>query len=467
MAGRLSEEAVVQSLDTGWQSLVWQSEFSSKNSNLLVGVDLRALLDSKDPTALVQAVPRRDMYVALVTQGPEDALEILPYLSQDQFVAVMDHEAWHEGKLSIHQAIRWLDLYRQIGPDHMYRRFRELDEEYQVALLNPFLEMMDEEAFEALGSQEQDKFTALPCNTLWWRIKGGDEPITDFVNALVSAAIGEDAAYVYSLLSMAAMLPPNEQEVLLKQFRDARLEEDGFVSIDESRELFAPFSGAELYEKWKSSKKVAALNNLNGRLFIDQVMILARQSGRADQQVIDNLQRGFAFLANALAASCRVEPDDVNGLKSLLTQARCLVSFGLETLSGGDSVVALDIVIAEYPKTLFRFALSLAESIRLIALDGLKSIDEKKALKFEAQWRAGKFGAALWSLDQDFSGHLEFEAIEVLKGLFNRFPLVKSDTASADGVSRTRFRPLETTNDFSLAMRDVRQIFPNLVGGCQ
>ena len=474
MTGRLSEEAVVQSLDTGWQSLVWQSQFSNKNSELMASVDIRALLESKDPEAAVQAVPRRDMYLALVTQGPEDALDLLPYLSQEQFVSIVDHEAWHDGKLAIHQAIRWLDLFKHSGPEQLYRRFRELDEEYQVALLNPFIEMKDEESFESLTQEEQDQFTALPCNTLWWRVKGGDERVTEFVTSLIAAAIGEDTAYVYSLLGMAAMLPPNEQEALLKQFRDARLEEDGFVSLDESLELFRSFDGAPVYEKWKATSAQVATDPTRGsivegfqggQLFIDDVMELASKTGRADHEAVENLQRGFAFLANAVAAACHVEPDDVNGLKSLLTQGRCLVSFGLETLSGSDPLRAVDILFTEYPKTIFRFALSLADSIRLIAIDGLKTIDQTKAEKIESQWRAGKFGAALWTLDRDFAGLLEFDAVEVLKGIFNRFPLVKSEILSADGVQRSRFRPMETTTDFTQAMKDVRQIFPNLAGG--
>ena len=184
MTARLSEDAVIHSLDTGWQSLVWKSHFSVKSASLLPAVNFKAILDAKDPVAAAQAVPRRDMYLALVSQGPEDALEILPLLSSEQFVAIIDHEAWQDGRLSVYQAIRWLDLYKNLGQEQLYRRFRELDEEYQVALLNPFIEMVDEEAFEILPQEEQDKFTAMPCNTLWWRVKDGDEKVQEFDHRL-------------------------------------------------------------------------------------------------------------------------------------------------------------------------------------------------------------------------------------------------------------------------------------------
>ena len=288
MTGRLSEDAVVQSLDTGWQSLVWKSKYSCKNEALSPIVDFKAILDAKDPAEAAQAVPRRDMYLALVTAGAEVALDILPLLSSEQLVTIMDNEAWHDGQLAIHHAIRWLDLYKNMAPEFLYQRFRELDEEYQVAFLNPYIEMMDEDSFEKLSHEEQDKFTAMPCNTLWWRVKSDDDKIQEFVSSLVQSSIGEDAAYIYSLLGMAAMLPPNEQEALLRQFRDARLEEDGFVTTGESRALFGEFDGEALYSKWKAAKSVGSQTMSvtgDGRiLFLDAVMTVALSSGRADQE---------------------------------------------------------------------------------------------------------------------------------------------------------------------------------------
>lgn len=470
MTGRLSEEAVVQSLDTGWQSLVWKSPFINKSAQLSPHIDLKAIIDAKDPLAAAQAVPRRDMYLALVTQGPEDALDVLPLLSAEQFVAIMDNECWQDGQLSVHQAIRWLDLYKHLGSDQFYKRFRELDEEYQVALLNPYLEMVDEETFEKLPQEEQDKFTALPCNTLWWRVKTNEDKIQQFVSSLIETSISEDAAYVYSLLSMAAMLPPNEQEQLIKQFRDARLEEDGFVSVEEARELFAPYDGESLYSKWKTSVSKAHAAELAGfdqssELFLERVLKSCQDSGQADLIVVENLRRSFGFLANAVSSACRVAADDLNGLKNLLQQVQFAVSFGLEVLSDQDTSKASEILFTEYPKTIFRFANSTIDSIRIEAISGLRTINSEKAAKVEKLWRTGKFGAALWVIDREFLDQLGFEGVEILKGLFNRFAMVKDEVISSDSMKRVRFRPVATIADYSRLLADVRALFPQLGGG--
>ena len=463
MTSRLSEESVVQALDTGWQSLIWKSTFSHKSSELAPKVDFTEILDAADPEAAAQAVHRRDMYLALVSEGAEVALDILPLISAEQLVTIMDNEAWHDGKLVIHQAIRWLELYKDVGPEQLYVRFRQLDEEYQVAFLSPYIEMLDEEAYEKTSHDEQDKYTAMPCNTLWWKVKDGDEKVQDFVSSLIYSSISEDAAYIYSLLAMAAMMPPNEQEDLLTQFRNARLEEDGFVTKDESYQLFAPFSGEVLYSKWKavggleSEELMASTSN---ELFLDSVMKSAMNSGRADPQAFDNVKRSFAYLANAVSAACLVEPDDVTGLTRLLVQTRPIVSFGLEVLSSGDRLKAVEILFAEYPKTIFKFALSTVDSIRKEAISGLMVLNSTAAQKLERLWRAGKFGSALWMIDRDFGDVLGFEGAETLKGLFNRFPLINDEVDSRDGVQRTRFRPVATVGDYSELLSAIRSIFP-------
>jgi hypothetical protein len=404
------------------------------------------------------------MYLALVAADPEEALEVLPLLSDEQFVSIIDNEAWKDGHLSVHQAIRWLDLYKHLGAEHLYKRFRQLDEEYQVALLNPYIEMVDEEAFEKLPQNEQDTYSALPCNTLWWKVKGGDEKIQEFVTSLASASMSEDAAYVYSLLGMASMLPPNEQEALLKQFRDARLEEDGFVSLDDSLDLFAPFgAGKDLLHKWSSLKKdqpsAIAKTDSNSLLFIDTVLRKAASSGVADSVAVENVQKSFAYLANAVSAACQVEPDDVSGLRSLLQQVKCLSSFGLDVLSNGNDDKAVEILFTEFPKVVFKFALSLFDAVRLEAVSCLKAKDEKLANKIELYWRSGKFGAALWLIDKNLSGKIDPESVEILKGLFNRFPMVKDEVMTDDKVWRVRFRPVATISDYETLVSDVRRIF--------
>lgn len=449
---RLSEDSVKANWDSGHQSLPWANNVHA--ASFLPVVDLNALLEAKDPQAAVQAVDRRSMYLALAHASSEDALEIMPLLSKEQFVAIIDYEGWHDGRLAIHHVIRWLDIYKHIGAAEMFKRYRELDEEYQVGLLSPYIDLADEEAYEKLSQDEQDQFYPLPCNTLWYRVKGNDDKLEEFVAALVQGGLGEDVPYTYSLLSHAAYVPPNEDEDLIKQFRNARLEEDGFALYEESKSLFAPFDGQRYYEGFKhaDAHRETVVQGLTHHwsgqnLFIDAVMGKIVGASDVDQEAQESLKIAFVHLANMLAAVCHVEPDDVNSLTRILNQSRHIVSLGLEVLAGGSIDRGRAILLHERPRQIFQFGLSIISTLREDALEAIRLNDWPAIEKLSQYYEQRKFGALLWTIDTALIDAAGFETTEMLKGLFNRFPMISEELTVAGGANRIQFRPVGTVAD--------------------
>ena len=249
MASRLSEDSLKAVYDTGHQNLAIQM---SPSLDLLTGpsVDLEALLVAEDPTAAVQAVAPQALYQALVNKGPEDALEVLLHLSEEQLVRIFDYDCWNDGRLAPLKAFRWLTLFKEHGPEELAKRFRELDEEYQLALIGPFVKMYDEDEYEKLSQPEQDSLNRMPCGTLFYRVTSDDPRIEEFITGLFEAIMTGDINYAYAVLTHASFLPPNEQEELIARFRKARLEEDGFVAFEDSLAAFNRLDLDELKRRW-------------------------------------------------------------------------------------------------------------------------------------------------------------------------------------------------------------------------
>src|SRR6185312_7723513 len=105
MASRLSEESLRAVLDAGQQGLVIESEPASV---AVPGdrVDLDALLVAEDPEKAVQAVAPQAMYAALVAKGPEDCLDVLPLVSEEQVTRVFDYDVWDKDQLEPLKAMR-------------------------------------------------------------------------------------------------------------------------------------------------------------------------------------------------------------------------------------------------------------------------------------------------------------------------------------------------------------------------
>lgn len=450
MASRLSEESLKGVYDTGHQGLAIQND---RALDLLNGpaVDLDRLLLAEEPEIAIQAVPPQSLYHALMHKGLEDSLDVLEHVSAEQVARIFDYDCWSEDRLAPLKAVRWLNLFKEISPEQLYQRFKGLDEEYQLALLGPILEIFDEDEYEDLSQSEQDALHRMPCGTLFYKIKTSDTRIEEFVGNLLEATMGQDINYAYSLLAHAAYIPPNEQEAQMAQFRRARLEEDGFVTFEESLSIFRPLDLVDAKRKWQGllrQGQPAETATLPVTVFKDQsdlflLRVIELGTSRWNTETFEQVSRGFALLSNSLAAAAKVEPDDLQGLKRLLQQGQSMASLGLEYLADGDVGVGVEILAKETTQVLFRTGLALVLKVADATMAELERHNLPEADLMRRQLRADKRGVLLHTLEQSLLQVLGFERVELLKGLVNRFPVSPVKVASeGDGAQRMLFKPV-------------------------
>lgn len=452
MASRLSEESLRSVYDAGTQSLLIQNDHAFALLAPSV-VDLDKLVEAEDPELEVQSVPAQRLYDAIMQRGPEDCLEVLRLVSREQVVKIFDYDTWREDQLVPLKAIQWLSLFKELGPEQLYQRFRELDEEYQLALLGPLVEMFDEDEYEKLSHDAQDQLHRLPCGTQFYRIKSEDPRIVVFVEDLVEATLQNDIAYAYSLIAHAAYIPPNEQHAEIARFRRARIEEDGFVSYEESLETFRPLALDELRARYAAGGEarpdlVVAPRRGEGPFLLAAVQAATRTWS---QDQIAALTHGFVFLANTLSAAAKVETDDAAGVRRILQHAQALAGLGLEHLSGGDTTLAVAILAAEHPKTLFRAGLTLVLRLTEATLAELETARVPGAAQARKLLALDRRGALLLLIEREMLEPLGFERVELLKGLCNRFPVFPAATVteSSSTAPRIVFKPLAALADLA------------------
>jgi hypothetical protein len=443
MASRLSDESQLITYDQGLSGFTWSA--SSLPSALEEERSARTLLDSllsaDSPTEVVQSIEPSLIRHALLVAGIEDHLEILPLLSSAQVTHIMDFEAWKDSRISVPGAIRWLQLHKQASSDELLRRFRELEEEFQTGLLGPFIETYDLEMWEKMSDQEQDALVRLPCGEVFYKIKSDDPETRQFVEELVNSALSSDIEYAYSLLAHASYLPPNEQESIALQFRNARLEEEGFVTADEASTLFITAAGDKAIRQWTGKsveqileETIVQTTSRQTSRITDEKRLLATAYGTPS--LIDlalphcedpaSVATRLAHLANTVASASGVESDDRAALKLVLTHTKGHCNLGLELLSGSDPLLASRILSSEHPGTIFKASFAVVDALRrktitTLAESGL--IPAPSAHRIQQLLFARKYGQILLLLDRETLETLGVEANEVLKALFNRFPL--------------------------------------------
>ena len=441
-------------------------------------IDFDRVLDSPQATKIVQACTTQQLLAAVAKRGVADSLELLELTSKAQFTRLLDYVAWRQGRLDSKSMFGWLAAYKEIERSQYFERFADLEEEYQLAALGAAINLVDQDQYEALSSDDQDLWSALPCGTLYYSIKEQDQELRGAIEELITIGLEQDINYTYMLLAHAAFLPPNEAEADLQRFRRARLEEDGFVDREESLTSLLPLKGFEVqsligryshlvpedqdavYNRYcnsiskpddKSKERgplVFFIVCCDGLLKIELtgLPLLVSSSYRAadesmsnisdignshhadlkellsPNQQIQQIQQTFTHLVNGLCTGLDIEPDDTAGQQQLMVQAEGLVSLGLETISQSNIKAAAHLISERHPKVLLRAALTLIEEVRRQVSDLFESLNHQVIPSITRHLATGRLASIRRSIDRHILDELGFERVEHLKALFETIP---------------------------------------------
>ena len=423
MAHILSEDSTLSLYDKGHK--VFRTSFNLKESTLPT-VDLDQILETAHPKKDFQALAPQVLYFSLKDKGLEDSLSALPFVSKEQFVKLMDYDAWERGELSPKRMFQWLDLYKKIEPKQMVERYRDLEEEYQIATLSPYVRAYTEEEFEKMSDAEQDSLFSFPGKEIHFSIVGLDEKTTESVLNFFEIAGEFEIEYAVSLLAHLTYDPPVEQEELLAQFRNARLEEDGFVTEEEARSIFYPIDTKSMERKIEEifasvSRETSKIPSFTeSEDFLQSVLMQVETTYPED---LARIKQSLLFLVNAVSAAVQADVSDVPEMKQLMKVSSGTVSLGLDLLSKGNISFAAEILAKTFhPKEIFCYSLSHLNELKRDFLKSLSSEGLICSKKYLENLDLLKYGALLDQIDSDLLESFGSEGVEVIKAFLGRFP---------------------------------------------
>lgn len=362
------------------------------------------------------------IYRYLHAKSPELSLQLLPLLTDEQFVRLIDYDVWHKDRLSPLAAIGWLKLYSQISNVEMIRRFRSLDEEYQLAIIAPLLTLTSVEELEKLPVSEQDCYVNLPCQELCYRITAGQrKDVQEFLHAFIDAALEQDIGYTYSLLQHAHFSVPNEQEALIAQFRSARIAEDGYCSATDAAVLFRAVELEEYLQKWHKTDTPQTWQRDD---FFDHVVSYCQTYEVFSADKWQDIQIKMIMCANTLCAATHAEINDAAAARQSLEQARAMLALALDYLSTGVPKHAAEILAQEQALTLYRIGITLCLRLQQPMLATMHKCALPKIDKFTRLHAMRKWQALAELIDIEYLDLLDIAQVELLKATFSYAPMV-------------------------------------------
>ena len=377
-------------------------------------------------------------------------MEAAASLTAEQVTGIFDFDIWKEDRISPNSAFQWLKIFGEIGTEELYNRFKDLDEDYQLAILGPYIRVYDQDEYEKMSDAQQDRVTALPASEFYYEITSADPDIFEGIENLIESTMAHNMAYTISLLAHACYMPPAEQEVLAAQFRKARIEEEGFVSFEESLSSFFSLNLDDKVRQWqplvlKNGEGLASpASDVRSSGFLAKALAFGAKN-KWNRAEVDTLNAGFIFVANNLCAASQIETDDERGLNMIVRQVKAMSGLALEVLSGGDLKLAAVILLKEHPKTLFRSGISLINLMRNQLLKTLGEAGLPEVRTVANLLAQGKFGQALEAIEINWLDSLGLQNLEILKAFFNRYPL-RPVKLGCDGQAggRLMFAPVDS-----------------------
>ncbi len=412
-------------------------------------VDLQQIMQLDNSKELIQAVEPLELFKALKKRGYEDSLEILPLVSTEQMTTLFDLEAWSEdGELLLESSLSFLSILKSVSNTFLAQTFKNLDEEYQLGLLDGQVETVEREFYDKMNDVEQDQLTPFPGEELFYKVKSDDPEVEEILDGLVEGLLGLDVAYAVSLLSHATYVPPLEQKSLAAQFRNSRLGEYGFVPYEDSLQVWNPSELNLRFPNVGFPKTSATIVTKTSQTFFLE-LVFEYIEKHSDLIKVQDLRRNLLYFSNMLASACRVAPENLHGLQAILDRARSMINFSLEKVSGGDLALAAEILLSTSPKEIFQNTIREVDVLRRQIVQHIAKHYIEHALKIENLLYYRRHGEMLNYIDCQLLSIYGFETCEVLKALFNRFPSVLVEKNPNDR-QRYIFRTLSSAEDFSI-----------------
>lgn len=470
--------SVQENLDGGSKSLPW---IPREDGSSFLALDWSTILERKDARMYVRNLPSQVLYYSLKTLDKDNLLEVVPLLSNEQLLRILDYDAWTKDRLDSKKAFFWLSKFKTI--EDLAFRYKSLDEEYQIALLQNHIKLFTKEELEELPEDLVSNCIPFIDDKLYYFINTDSKEVYDYIKNLILSATDMDVSYAYNLLAYSYYSPPNEQEQLLSQFRKARLEEDGFVSYEESQSIFAVSSSTikALVKKYssKDSSSSASSSSSSTSLAIDRgfdgsqknffsyVIQTAKKSPQDSswsQTDEVSIKLRLLWLSNCLSSACIVDPSDIKGCLKLIEIIKSVCGLGLEYLASGNLELAISILQNENLKLVFQSGLYILHTFQEGVLQKLAQagILEDKIEYIKKHIKEQKWAQVLNYIDSSLIDEfqkidLSIKEISLIKACFNRFPMkqIKNNKNKDESVV---FEPIGSVYDLKEAYKDITEL---------
>ena len=329
---------------------------------------LEALLHADKPMQVIRSLPDRDLYLTIRQVGPMDALPILALASAAQIQHVLDLESWRQDRFDGDRSGSWVAVLHQAGEPTLKRFLRRSDDELLVALFARWarvsqFEFDDQIPIHGSGMTEAGDELGFAAPDGFHRFSPAREEHAPAVRRMAELLFQDEPERYGRLLLDAMSQLPSEMEEQALHWRQSRLEEHGFPTVEEATEIYLPPQGTctDPGETVPADGADPVRDLPVAVVGEGWVQSLASDLPAAEY---DHLMRQFSALANRVLVADHLDTGEPESHQAALRKAVATVGIALAVRFASDGRPAAT-VVREIPVVeLFREGYAQEEAMR-------------------------------------------------------------------------------------------------------
>jgi hypothetical protein len=314
---------------------------------------LDLILDSRNPQALVRALPADELYLTIREVGLADAVPLVQLASAEQFKVFVDLESWSREGFDPKKALPWLRAARaghHLDPKAAARwekKLSSLDREVLYLTLRATVRLHDLEQ-DPDPEFESDHFMRTPEGKFVVEfLVEGVEYLA--VKGLLDDLYAEDPFAATRLLSAIRWDLPSELEETALRWRTGRLGDLGYPTMEEALSWFARPPKTPGHHAASPARPAGFyLATLERGSLLDRAVALLPPDERGD------VEGQIVAAANAVLVADSVDPADPDAVRAAFEAARGYLDLGLDAVGGGDAAKAAEGLASTSVKRIFQ-----------------------------------------------------------------------------------------------------------------
>jgi hypothetical protein len=316
----------------------------------------------------VQASSFEQVFFTLKSLGLADSLELLPLVSARQARGFVDLDCWRKDSFVRKPFMEWVAAFVQAGPEEMVRALSGIDDNVIALFLSDLITVHEIERDEPPPATQ---LMYTPDNTLAVHQDGTGDDAT--ISALILDGLFKyDTGLGYGILRKVRYTTRTELEETAYQNKVRRLDVHGFVDYYDALSIYA---GSRTAETPALPRNVDDDEDIPGEepsnalptLFADSLFeggFLRAAIRYVPDDDATRLGEELTALGNRILSANLVNLGEVEGIRTALGEMRDFLTIGLQSLSGGDSGTAANLLRALHAQAVFKAGFDLLVDLR-------------------------------------------------------------------------------------------------------